>query len=116
MATASSEAPPPAGRSPVDSDRSWRLKPFFASIGRSWMFVAFFVGFFLFWEFSIDIFSIPFYILPKPTQIVANASADIPRLLEYTWITGTEALIGYLLAIALAVPLGLGIAFSSILR
>jgi NitT/TauT family transport system permease protein len=109
MATASSEAPPP--RSFAE-----RLRPFLSRAARSWMFIAFFVGFFLFWEFSIDVFSIPFYILPKPTQIVANASADIPRLLEYTYITGAEALIGYLLAIALAVPLGLAIAFSSILR
>ena len=88
----------------------------FAALGRSWLFIVFFVGFFLFWEFSIDFFSIPRYILPKPTEIVRNASADIPRLLEYTYITGAEALIGYLLAVLLAVPLGLAIAFSSILR
>ena len=49
-------------------------------------------------------------------EIVRNASADIPRLLYYTWITGTEAVIGYVLAVVLAVPLGLAIAFSSVLR
>ncbi len=108
MATASSEAP--------ERGFSARVRPFFAALGRSWLFVIFFVCFFLFWEFSIDIFSIPFYILPKPTQIITNASADIPRLLEYTYITGAEALIGYLLAVLFAVPLGLAIAFSSILR
>lgn len=108
MVTASSDvsAEARAGRA------NW-LVAFFA---RSWMFIAFFVGFFLFWEFSIDLFSIPRYILPKPTEIVRNASADIPRLIYYTWITGSETVIGYVLAVVLAVPLGLAIAFSSILR
>jgi NitT/TauT family transport system permease protein len=109
MATASSDAP--ARRSLQE-----RLHPLLSRLARSWLFIAFFVAFFVFWEYSIDIFSIPRYILPRPTEIVRNASADIPRLLEYTYITGAEALIGYLLAIVMAVPLGLAIAFSSVLR
>lgn len=109
MVTASSDEPPVA----ADARRThW----FAAFLGRSWMFIAFFVGFFLFWEFSIDLFSIPRYILPKPTEIVRNASADIPRLLYYTWITGAETVVGYALAVVIAVPLGLAIAFSSVLR
>ena len=96
--------------------RAGRVNWLVAFFARSWMFIAFFVGFFLFWEFSIDLFSIPRYILPKPTEIVRNASADIPRLIYYTWITGSETVIGYVLAVVLAVPLGLAIAFSSILR
>jgi NitT/TauT family transport system permease protein len=108
MATASSEAPP-AGR------RDW-LQPFLSTLSRSWLFVAFFVAFFLFWEYSIDLFSIPRYILPRPTEIVRNASADIPRLLYYTYVTGAETVVGYVLALLLAVPLGLAIAFSSVLR
>src|SRR5262245_38081682 len=109
MVTASSDIPPGGA---AEARTNW-LAAFFA---RSWMFIAFFVGFFLFWEFSIDLFSIPRYILPKPTEIVRNASADIPRLLYYTWITGTETVVGYLLAVLLAMPLGLAIAFSSVLR
>jgi NitT/TauT family transport system permease protein len=109
MATASSDAPPAGGR------RDW-LHGFLSSLSRSWMFIAFFVGFFLFWQFSIDLFGVPRYILPKPTEIVRNATADIPRLLYYTYITGSETVIGYVLAVLIAVPLGLGIAFSSVLR
>lgn len=86
------------------------------SLARSWLFIAFFIVFFLAWEYSIDLFSIPRYILPKPTQIIVNASADIPRLVYYTYVTATESVVGYLLAVAMAVPLGLAIAFSSILR
>lgn len=109
MAMASSDAP---GGNRV---RDWLARSG-RSLARSWMFLAFFVGFFLVWEYSIEFFHIPRYILPRPTEIVRNASADIPRLLDYTWITGAEALVGYVLAVALAVPLGLAIAFSSVLR
>lgn len=82
----------------------------------SWPFLLFFTAFFLFWEFSIDWFSIPKYILPKPTEIVTKGSVDFERLLEYMYITGLESVLGYVFAIVIALPLGLFIAFSSILR
>jgi len=85
-------------------------------VAQSWLFIAFFVGFFLFWEYSIDWFGIPGYILPRPSEIIAKGSVDLPRLIDYTYITGIETVIGYAVAIVIAVPLGLAIAFSSILR
>ena len=112
MATASSsldaDAAPPRSR--------WSLRFLLAGLARSWMFLAFFVGFFIVWEISIDLFGVPKYILPKPSQIVIKSWADADRLLYYTWITGMEAVLGYILAIMLAVPLGLAIAFSSVMR
>ncbi len=92
------------------------VKSVVAWIGRSWMFLCFFAGFFLFWEFSIDWFDIPRYILPKPTEIISKSSADLDRLLYYTWVTGSESVLGYIIALIIAVPLGLAIAFSTILR
>jgi NitT/TauT family transport system permease protein len=99
------------------------VRPAMRSLGRlgrwlanSWLFLAFFASFFLFWELSIDWFEVPRYILPKPSEIVAKSSADLERLLYYTYVTGLETVIGYAVAIALALPLGLAIAFSSILR
>jgi NitT/TauT family transport system permease protein len=83
---------------------------------RSWPFIAFFVGFFLFWQYSIVVFGIPAYILPSPTEIVSKGSADLGRLVYYTYITGLESVIGYAFAVMIAVPLGLAIAFSSLLR
>lgn len=83
---------------------------------RSWMFIAFFVGFFLFWEYAIRWFEVPLYILPPPSLIVEKGWADLPRLLNYTVVTSTEVAIGYVVAVVLAVPLGLAIAFSTILR
>jgi NitT/TauT family transport system permease protein len=114
MATALSDVEPHrAGRLPWFSALARR-----ASIGlsRSWLFIAFFVGLFVVWQYSIDFFGVPEYILPKPSDIVRRSWADGSRLIYYTGVTGSESLIGYVLAVALAVPLGLGIAFSSFLR
>ncbi len=108
MATASFE--PTAPRAPGLLRRVGRR------ISESWLFLAFFAGFFLFWEFSIDWFDIPRYILPKPSEIIVKSSADFERLLYYTYITGAEAVLGFVIAVAVAVPLGLAIAFSSVLR
>ena len=85
-------------------------------IAKSWMAILFFACFFLFWELSIGIFNVPAYILNRPSEIVTNAWADLDRLISYTGITALETLIGYVIAILAAVPLGLAIAFSSVLR
>ncbi len=103
MATASSERVPAAAR----------LHAWFHN---SWMFVAFFIGFFLVWEYSVEFFHIPLYILTPPSMVVRKGWADIDRLVAYTWITGLESVLGYVVAVVVALPLGLAIAFSSILR
>ena len=85
-------------------------------LARSWMFIAFFVGFFLFWEWSVVLFDIPRYILTPPSMVVEKGWADIDRLVYYTYVTGVESLLGYAVAVMIAMPLGLSIAFSSVLR
>ncbi len=107
MATASSDS-----TTPSVLRRGWFARWF----ANSWLFIVFFVGFFVLWELSIDWFQIPAYILPKPTTIFIKGSVDFERLLYYTYVTATETVLGYVVAIVLALPLGLGIAFSSILR
>lgn len=107
MASASSE--------PAHLGPKW-FEPLSRWAAKSWMFVIFFIGFFLVWEVSIDLFDVPRYILNKPSEIIMASRADLPRLLEYTYVTGLEAILGYVIAISVAVPLGLAIAFSSILR
>src|SRR5262249_16568234 len=85
-------------------------------LAKSWLAILFFAGFFASWELSIDLFKIPPYILNKPSEIVVRGWVDIDRLLSYMAITGLETIIGYTVAITIAVPLGLAIAFSSFLR
>jgi NitT/TauT family transport system permease protein len=80
------------------------------------MFIAFFAGFFLVWEWSVVFFDIPRYILTPPTLIVEKGWADIDRLLYYTYVTGIESVTGYVISVIIGLPLGLAIVFSSILR
>ncbi|MEQ1956561.1 ABC transporter permease [Mesorhizobium sp. CN2-181] len=107
MTMASSEKPGPVGG---------LLAPLFRLVRRSWLFLLFFVGFFVAWELAIDVFDIKAYILPRPSEIVTRGWADIDKLLYYTWITGVESVLGYVVAVAVALPLGLAIAFSPFLR
>ena len=109
MATASSD-------SPVAVGARWLAGWFAGWFARSWLFLAFFASFFIAWEVLVDLLEVPRYILPKPSTIVIKSSVDLGRLVYYTWITGTETVLGYAAAIVLAVPLGLAIAFSSFLR
>ena len=100
----------------VSSDQNGMLAPVTAWISRSWMFLAFFAGFFLVWEYSVVLFDIPLYILTPPSLVVQKGWADIDRLLYYTYVTGIETVSGYLISVVIGLPLGLAIAFSSILR
>ena len=113
MATASSEGGARARKARAPGAFGRRLAGW---ISKSWMFIVFFAGCILFWQFSIDLFDIPRFILPKPTTIVEKSFADLDRLLYYTYITGSETVIGYAISVVMGVPLGLAIAFSSILR
>ena len=100
----------------VSSERPSVATRVVTMIRNSWLFVAFFIAFFLFWEYSIVIFDIPRYILTPPSEVVRNGWADLPRLLHYTYITGLETALGYIVAVVIALPLGLAIAFSPFLR
>lgn len=109
MASASSDLPRPGAlRGIADAVAGF--------VRRSWLFLLFFVGFFVAWELSVVVFDIKPYILPRPSEIVVRGWADIDKLLFYTWITGVESVLGYALAIVIALPLGLAIAFSPFLR
>ena len=84
--------------------------------GRAVAFPLFFLGLLVAWELSITVFKIPRYILPRPTEVAVAARADVPLLLRYTVVTGTETVLGYAVALVVALPLGLAIAFSGLLR
>jgi ABC-type nitrate/sulfonate/bicarbonate transport system permease component len=47
------------------------------SLSRSLVFPCFFLSLILAWEASIHLFSIPRYILPKPSEIILSAQADV---------------------------------------
>jgi len=74
-----------------------------------------FVGILVFlavWEAGVAIFKAPAYLLPPPTQIFETFIAELPKLLYHGWVTAYEMLLGYGLAVGIAIPLAIAITAS----
>lgn len=68
------------------------------------------------WELAVKKFAIPTWLLPAPSQILASAIQWAPELWTNTLVTLRETLFGFLLALALSLPLAALIAFNPIAR
>src|SRR5499427_9406486 len=68
------------------------------------------------WEAVVQLFHIPLYIIPPPSQILVEYVRNIHRIWDYTLVTGMETLSGFAVAILLGVPLSMFVAFSPFLR
>lgn len=76
-----------------------------------------FLGLIALWEAVCRLFAIPSFLLPAPSAIAsALGSTPIASWLGHTFATLRVALLGYLLAVAVSVPLAVGIATSRFLR
>ncbi|MFO1039574.1 MAG: ABC transporter permease [Geminicoccaceae bacterium] len=78
--------------------------------------LAFAIGFFVAWEAIVRGFDVPLYIVPPPSAVLEQLWKNLPRIAWYTVVTGGETLGGFLLAVAVGIPLALCVAFSSVLR
>lgn len=68
------------------------------------------------WEVGTRAFGVPSYILPAPTRILGGFGAvDAGRWMEHVWATLRVALIGYGVAIAVSLPIAVGLAKSRFL-
>ena len=67
---------------------------------------------FLLWEFGVRLFGIKEYLLPPPTKVWTEFLKRHDTVMAGAWVTTTEILAGYLLAVAVSVPLALSIAYS----
>lgn len=70
------------------------------------------LGFLVIWEILVILFKVPEYLLPKPSVIFLTIVDQIKPLLHHSGITGYEMLLGYGLAIVIAIPLAIGITAS----
>lgn len=74
------------------------------------------LAFFAAWEALVRLLEVPLYIAPPPSSVLWQLWRNLPRIAEYTLVTGGETLGGFLLAVFLGVPLALAVAFSPFLR
>lgn len=70
------------------------------------------VVFLAIWQAGVVAYDVPSYLLPTPTQIARTFVDEFPRILWHGWITTYEMLLGYGLAVAIAVPLAVAITSS----
>jgi NitT/TauT family transport system permease protein len=75
-----------------------------------------FAALLILWEASARVFAIPTYILPAPTRILEGFGAvEAGRWVEHVWATLRVALIGYAVAIAVSLPIAVGLSKSRLL-
>ena len=55
------------------------------------------------WEAVVRLFRVPNYVLPAPTEIAGTIEAEWALLLQYTYITVAETVVGFALAIIFGV-------------
>jgi NitT/TauT family transport system permease protein len=66
-------------------------------------------GLLIVWEVATAFFKVPTYLFPAPSQILAACRDNASLLIRESWVTTVEILLGYLLSIAIGIPLALGI-------
>jgi NitT/TauT family transport system permease protein len=74
-----------------------------------------FVGiavFLLVWEIGVRVTKAPAYLIPTPSVIFQTFIAEFPRLAFHGWVTLYEMLLGYALAVVVAIPLAIAITSS----
>jgi len=64
------------------------------------------------WQIGVMVYKVPSYLLPAPTEIAQTFVSEFPRLLQHGWVTTYEMLLGYAMAVAIAVPLAVAITSS----
>lgn len=62
------------------------------------------------WQLAVVLFDIRSYILPAPTAVFERLINNIPILWDSAIITGTEVVLGFLLAAVISIPLAYSIA------
>ena len=64
------------------------------------------------WEIGVWVSKAPAYLLPGPIEILQTFIKEFPRLVFHGWVTLYEMLLGYALAVAVAIPLAIAITSS----
>jgi NitT/TauT family transport system permease protein len=70
------------------------------------------VGGILVWYALIYIAQMPDYILPRPDQMIRELYLSAPLFFKHGWVTIYEAVGGFLLGVALGIPIAVGIVWS----
>ena len=62
------------------------------------------------WEVAIEVFEVPIYLLPRPSEFIGSLWTDRDSLLQQSYASSRVIFIGFVLSVAVAVPLAFLIA------
>jgi putative hydroxymethylpyrimidine transport system permease protein len=68
------------------------------------------------WELVVRVRDVPDYLFPAPTAVAGAFDSDGRLLASATWVTVREVVLGYALAVAVALILAIVLHFSALLR
>lgn len=107
-------APRPTRRvQPMERDRSWRRRAEWLKQGSQ--FALSIVGLVVIWDLAVRIFDIPSYIVPLPLDVIrALVTEWNDQVLPHTLVTLQESVLGYLLAIAVSIPIAVLLTYSEL--
>jgi NitT/TauT family transport system permease protein len=74
--------------------------------------LASFVLLFLLWEIVVRLVGVAAYVLPPPSTVLVEFLDRWQRVADAAWVTTLEIVAGYLLAVAVSIPLSLCVAYS----
>ena len=66
------------------------------------------------WELTVRLLRVPEFLVPAPTRVAAKVLEHMSLLIRNGWVTAKEILLGYLLSIAVGIPLALAIFLSPV--
>jgi NitT/TauT family transport system permease protein len=66
------------------------------------------------WELAILVFNVEEYLLPHPADVLSTLWDSRTSLAEESWVTFQESLYGFLLAVAVAIPVAILLTFSRV--
>ncbi len=101
MTTITATSPAPSGK-------------FAEWVNRSGPVLAIFALVFALWEAAVRALSVPEYILPSPSVIVAKIVVSWQLLLANAFVTFQEILIGFGLSVLIAIPLAIAVVYSRV--
>ena len=64
------------------------------------------------WEAGVRVLNVPAYLMPPPTAVFRVFVNEYQKLAYHGWVTTYEMLLGYALAVAVAIPLAIAITSS----
>lgn len=74
--------------------------------------IIFLILVFVVWEAAVVFLNLPAFKLPRPSSIFSFMGGNAPYLLHHTSITVLEAVLGFLLAMAVSIPIATGMVLS----